>query len=132
MTFFLLGFCLVGWLGLFTVVGVFLAGWFLGWFFRSVGMGFLLFVLFGFFLRTWHSQYSLHLTQPSLQIPLQICQEGSYHHLLAGRKSHTRITILLFLLMTCILISVRDPSCSSILCVPCQAIHIHSSFNLIS
>lgn len=87
----------------------------------------------GFFFKpTWHLQYSLHLIQPSLQILLQIYQECSFHHLLERGKSHTRVTILLFLLMTCFLISVRDHSCSSVLCIPCQAIHIHSSFNLIS
>lgn len=85
-----------------------------------------------FFKPTWHLQYSLHLIQPSLQILLQIYQECSFHHLLERGKSHTRVTILLFLLMTCFLISVRDHSCSSVLCIPCQAIHIHSSFNLIS
>lgn len=47
---------------------------------------------FLFFLPTSHSQYSLHLIQPSLQIPLQICQEGSYH-LLARGKSDIRVTI---------------------------------------
>lgn len=89
-------------------------------------------LFWGFFLPTWHSQYFLHLIQPSLQIPLQICQEGSSHHLLARRKSHTRVTILLFLLTACFLISVRDHFYHSILCAPCQAIHIHISFNLIS